>query len=69
MKTIKLIIGIIILTFFTICAFGGGCLFWSVFAMLFDFTPIINEIGFYLSSLILAPISWYITPKIADKIL
>lgn len=69
MKTIKLIIGIITLTFFTICAFGGGCLFWSVFAMFFDFTPIINEIGFYLSSLILAPISWYITPKIADKIL
>ena len=69
MKTIKLIIGIIILTFFTICAFGGGCLFWSVFAMFFDFNPIINKIGFYLSSLILAPISWYITPKIADKIL
>ena len=69
MKTIKFIIGIIILTFFTICAFGGGCLFWLVFAIFFDFTPVINEIGFYLSSLILAPISWYITPKIADKIL
>ena len=69
MKIIKLIIEIIILTFFTICAFGGGCLFWSVFAMFFDFAPIVNEIGFYLSSLILAPISWYITPKIADKIL
>ena len=69
MKTIKLIIGIIILTFFTICAFGGGCLFWLVFAMFFNFTPAANEIGFYLSSLILAPISWYIAPKIANKIL
>ena len=69
MKTIKFIIGIIILTFFTICAFGGGCLFWLVFAMFFNFTPTVNEIGFYLSSLILAPISWYIAPKIANKIL
>lgn len=69
MKIVKLIIKIIILTFFTICAFGGGCLFWSVLAIFFDFAPVINEIGFYLSSLILAPISWYITPKIADKIL
>lgn len=69
MKIIKFIIGIIILTFFTICAFGGGCLFWLVFAMFFNFTPVVNEIGFYLSSLILAPISWYIAPKIANKIL
>ena len=69
MKTIKFIIGIIILTFFTICAFGGGCLFWLVFAMFFNFTPVVNEIGFYLSSLILAPISWYVAPKIANKIL
>ena len=69
MKTIKFIIGIILLTFFTICAFGGGCLFWLVFAMFFNFTPAVNEIGFYLSSLILAPISWYIAPKIANKIL
>ena len=42
MKTIKFIIGIIILTFFTICAFGGGCLFWLVFAMFFNFTPAVN---------------------------
>ena len=69
MKIIKLIIEIIILTFFTICAFGGGCLFWSVFAMFFDFSPIINEIGFYLSTFILAPISWKKKKKIADKIL
>ena len=69
MKTIKFIIGIIILTFFTICAFGGGCLFWLVFAIFFNFTPVVNEIGFYLSSLILAPISWYVAPKIANKIL
>lgn len=69
MKIIKLIIGIIILTFFTICAFGGGCLFWSIFAMFFVFSPIINEVGFYLSTFILIPISWYVAPKIADKIL
>ena len=69
MKIVKLIIKIIILTFFTICAFGGGCLFWSVFAMFFNFTSVVNEIGFYLSSLILAPISWYVAPKIAHKIL
>ena len=40
MKIVKLIIKIIILTFFTICAFGGGCLFWSVFAIFFDLTQL-----------------------------
>lgn len=69
MKIFKSIIGIVTLTFFTICAFGGGCLFWVIFTMFFNFSPIVNEIGFYVSLVVLAPISWWLAPKIADKIL
>lgn len=69
MRFFKNIIGIIALTFFTICAFGGGCLFWTFFAIFFNFSPLINEIGFYLSMAILAPISWWVAPKIANKLL
>lgn len=69
MKMIKTILGIILATIISICAFGGGCLIWVLIAIFLQPSPLINEIMFYASALIPIPFCWYIAPKIGDKIL
>lgn len=69
MKIIKILLETILLTILTIAGFGGGCLYWLGFCFIFGIEGIIAEIGFYISALLLAIISWIVTPKIADKIL
>lgn len=69
MKVIKNIIIVILLTVLTICAFGGGCIFWTVFISFFNFSLIVNEIGFYVSTIVGCVLGWVIVPKISEKYL
>ena len=70
MKVLKTIFLITILTIITICAFGGGCLIWSLFVAIVqpNITPQTNEIMFFISALAPIPFCWWIAPKIDDKI-
>lgn len=69
MKIIKILLGTILFIILTIAGFGGGCLYWLGFCFIFGIEGVIAKIGFYVSALLLAIVSWIITPKIADKIL
>lgn len=68
MKIIKTILETIAITFTTTCAFGSGCLYWTAIAMIFNFNPIVNEIGFYISALVGVFIGFWLTPKLSDRI-
>lgn len=67
-EKIKFIWEIIVVTTLSIWAFGGGCLYWLVIAICFNFSPIVNEIGFYISMVVCAISSWIIISKIRNKI-
>lgn len=68
MKIIKTILEIIAITFAITCAFGGGCFYWIAITMIFNFNPTVNEIGFYISSLVGVFIGFWLAPKLSDKI-
>lgn len=57
----------IIIWFGVMCAFGGGCLFWLPIAYLLKVSPEVNEIGFYLSSLILCPFGIWLSGFLGKK--
>lgn len=69
LNIIKCIFTIIILTILTTSAFGGGCLYWLLFASIFKFNPTVTEVGFYISMFIGIVLGHLITPKVSDKLL
>lgn len=69
MKRIKTLLEIILITIISICAFGGGCLIWTVIAMFITPSPHIMEIMFYITAFVPMPFCWYIAPKLGKKIL
>ena len=67
MKILKNILLIIIIIIVSICAFGGGCIIWSILAIFIKPSPQIAEIMFYVSALVPIPFCWWIAPKISEK--
>ena len=43
-------------------------LLWTAIAMIFNFNPTVNEIGFYISALVGVFIGFWLTPKLSDRI-
>lgn len=68
MKIIKTILEIVAITFTATCAWGGGCFYWVIIATIFNFSPTINEIGFYISTFVGIFVGFWLTPKLSDKI-
>lgn len=70
MKIFLIIIETIILTFISMCAFGGGLIIFGL-PLLFIFKPveIVSNIIIFTTTFIPIPFAWYFAPKIADKIL
>lgn len=67
MKNLKFLLKIIILTILTLGAFGGGCIFWSIFCAFVELPEQIVEIGFYISIFLPIPFCWYLVPKIDEE--
>lgn len=67
MKILKTIILIIIKTIISICAFGGGCIIWSLLALIIKPSPTVFEIMFYITTFVPMPFCWWIAPKIGEK--
>lgn len=67
MKILKTIILIIIITIISICAFGGGCIIWSLLALIIKPSPTVFEIMFYITTFVPMPFCWWIAPKISEK--
>lgn len=67
MKILKTIILIIIITIISICAFGGGCIIWSLLALIIKPSPTVFEIMFYITTFVPMPFCWWIAPKIGEK--
>lgn len=69
MRVIKNILITILLAVVTVCAFGGGCIIWTILAIFIQPSPEVTEIMFYITCFVPAPFCWYIAPKIAKKYL
>lgn len=69
MKILKTIMLIIIITIISICAFGGGCIIWSLLALIIKPSPTVFEIMFYITTFVPMPFCWWIAPKIGEKYL
>lgn len=67
MKILKTIMLIIIITIISICAFGGGCIIWSLLALIIKPSPTVFEIMFYITTFVPMPFCWWIAPKISEK--
>ena len=67
MEILKEILLIMVTTIISICAFGGGCIIWSLIALLIKPSPAIFEVMFYISTFIPIPFCWWIAPKIPEK--
>ena len=67
MKMLKDILLMIAMTVVMIYGFGGGCLIWSVIAIIIKPNPLIAEIMFYASALVPIPFCWWVAPKIGEK--
>lgn len=70
MKIFLIIIETIILTFISMCAFGGGLIIFGL-PLLLVFKPIesIANIIIFATTFLPMPFAWHFAPKIADKIL
>lgn len=69
MKILKTIMLIIIITIVAICAFGGGCIIWSLLALIIKPSSTVFEIMFYILTFVPMPFCWWIAPKIGEKYL
>ena len=69
MEILKTIMLIIIITIISLCAFGGGCIIWSLLALIIKPSPTVFEIMFYASALVPIPFCWWVAPKIDEKYL
>lgn len=69
MKMLKDILLMIAMTVVMICGFGGGCLIWSVIAIIIKPSPTVFEIMFYITTFVPMPFCWWIAPKIGEKFL
>lgn len=69
MKILKKIMLIIIITIISICAFGGGCIIWSLLALIIKPSPTVFEIMLYITTFVPMPFCWWIAPKIGEKYL
>lgn len=67
MKILKTIMLIIITTIISICAFGGGCLIWSLIALIIKPSPTVFEIMFYITTFVPMPFCWWAASKIGEK--
>lgn len=67
MEILKTIMLIIITTIILLCAFGGGCLIWSLIALIIKPSPTVFEIMFYITTFVPMPFCWWIAPKIGEK--
>lgn len=67
MKILKTIMLIIITTIISICAFGGGCIIWSLLALIIKPSLTVFEIMFYITTFVPMPFCWWIAPKISEK--
>lgn len=70
MKIFLIIIETIILTFVSMCAFGGGLIIFGL-PLLLIFKPIesVANIIIFTTTFLPMPFAWHFAPKIADKIL
>lgn len=70
MKIFLIIIEIIILTFISMCAFGGGLIIFGL-PLLLILKPIeiFSYIIVFLTTFVPIPFAWCFAPKILDKIL
>lgn len=66
MKILKTII-LIIIIIISICAFGGGCIIWSLLALIIKPSPTVFETMFYITTFVPMPFCWWIAPKIGEK--
>lgn len=68
MKIFLIIIEIIILTFVSMCAFGGGLIIFG-FPLLLIFKPIeiISYVIVFLTTFVPMFFAWHFAPKILDK--
>lgn len=69
MEILKTIMLIIIITIISICAFGGGCIIWSLLALIIKPSPTVFEIMLYITTFVPMPFCWWIAPKIGEKYL
>lgn len=67
MKYLKLILEMILMLIISVCAFGGGCIIWTIIAIFLQPTPQVNEIMFYVALFVPAPFCWWLAPKLSDK--
>lgn len=67
MEILKEILLIMATTIIAICAFGGGCIIWSLIASLIKPNIAIFEVMFYISTFIPIPFCWWIAPKMTEK--
>lgn len=67
MKMLKDILLMIAMTVVMICGFGGGCLIWSLLALIIKPSPTVFEIMFYTTTFVPIPFCWWIAPKIGEK--
>lgn len=65
-KLLKDIYILIIGTILSICGFGGGCLFYLLFCIIFGIENI-NKIIFILCIFAPMPFCWWIAPKFSQK--